>query len=271
MNIVKDGETRWSFPDLTSALEWTRERNDQGIRCILSPHGECSTTIGASQNALDDLVSCAKRIYEEKVNASLAVKLTTIGAMFDKQLCRDYLVVLFEDATENYVDLEIDMESMAFVEFTIDVVNSCLADYPLTLSLQAYLDRTRDDIYNAVRRGGLVRLVKGAYSGDISDSNDIQERFRELAEILLIRREEFKIATHDPDIIEWMKKTTSNQKEKVEFSFLKGLADATKLDLVQKGWKVSEYIPFGPGGESYEERRKSYLKTLNGMGRSPAP
>jgi proline dehydrogenase len=268
---VKDGETRWSLPDLTSALERARERNHQGIRCILSPHGEYSTTVGASQNAIDELVSCAKRIYEERVNASLAVKLTTIGAMFDKQLCRDYLVVLFEDATENYVDLEIDMESMAFVEFTTDVVNSCLANFPLTLSLQAYLDRTRDDIYNTVRRGGLVRLVKGAYSGDISDFGDIQERFIELVEILLLSREEFKIATHDPDIIEWMKKATSNQKKKVEFSFLKGLADATKLDLVQNGWKVSEYVPYGPGGESYEGRRKSYLKTLSEMGRSPVP
>jgi proline dehydrogenase len=268
---VKDGETRWSFPDLASALDWTRKRNDQGIKCILSPHGEYSTNVRASQDALDDLVLCAKRIYEERVNASLAVKLTTIGAMFDKQLCRDYLVVLFEDATENDVDLEIDMESLPFVEFTVDVVKSCLADFPLTLSVQAYLDRTREDIYNAVQGGAAIRLVKGAYSGNISDFGDIQERFMELGEILLFSQKKFKIATHDPDIIEWMTNATSNQMEKVEFSFLKGLADTTKLDLVEKGWMVSEYVPYGPGGEPYEQRRESYLKTLTELGRYPVP
>lgn len=268
---MKEGETRWSLPDLESALLWAKNRNEQGITCILSPHGEYSTTVEASQKALDELLCCVRRIYEGGIKSSVAVKLTTLGAMFDERLCRDLLVVLFEDSVENMVDVEMDMESKHFVDFTLEVVDSCLADFPLTMTLQAYLDRTRSDIQKALEQGTEIRLVKGAYSGDISEFREVQERYMQLAEVLLLSLQRFRVATHDPDIISWIMDATQDFKLKVEFSFLKGLAEKTKLELVEQGWPVSEYVPYGPGGEAYEDRRNSYLRMLDKLGRSPAP
>jgi proline dehydrogenase len=57
----------------------------------------------------------------------------------------------------------------------------------------------------------------------------------------------------------------------MEFSFLKGLSDDTKGRLISDGWRVSEYVPFGANKEGYESRRKAYLRTLDELGRVPAP
>ena len=54
-------------------------------------------------------------------------------------------------------------------------------------------------------------------------------------------------ATHDPEIIEWLKDKMRSRKNTIEFGFLKGLADRTKSELSEEGWKVAEYVPYGPG------------------------
>ncbi|MEE9150745.1 MAG: hypothetical protein V3U20_02805 [Thermoplasmata archaeon] len=57
----------------------------------------------------------------------------------------------------------------------------------------------------------------------------------------------------------------------MEFGFLKGLADKTKIELTCEDWLVSEYIPFGKDSTAYEKRRNRYLKELVKLGRTPAP
>jgi proline dehydrogenase len=57
----------------------------------------------------------------------------------------------------------------------------------------------------------------------------------------------------------------------MEFGFLRGLADGTKLELARDGWIVAEYVPFGRDFEPYVLRRLNYLKRLGASGRAPAP
>lgn len=205
------------------------------------------------------------------MTSRVAVKTTTLGALFDRQLCMDYLVVMFESAFENKVEVEIDMESVPFVDFTVEAVGNCLADFPLTVTLQAYLDRSRNDLDTFLERDGSIRLVKGAYSGDINDFVEIQDRFLDLAEVLLFGRYPFKVGTHDPRLISWLREATDDKREKVEFQFLKGLGDETKLELAKEGWSVFEYVPYGPNGNAYESRRESYVEMLSNLGNSPVP
>ncbi|HRR67461.1 MAG TPA: hypothetical protein P5063_07450, partial [Methanomassiliicoccales archaeon] len=78
------------------------------------------------------------------------------------------------------------------------------------------------------------------------------------------------VATHDPELLEWVQRRF-HDRDMMELSFLKGLADDTKCRLVSSGWKVSEYVPFGSNREGYESRRKAYLRALDEIGRVPAP
>jgi proline dehydrogenase len=61
------------------------------------------------------------------------------------------------------------------------------------------------------------------------------------------------------------------KRDLIEFGFLKGLADRTKIAMAQDGWRVSEYVPFGEGLAAYEARRKKYLNELQKLGRISVP
>jgi proline dehydrogenase len=164
--------------------------------------------------------------------------------------------------------VEIDMEGTQMVDFTL---NSALLmkqkGYPVILALQSYQNRTGSDIKICRENEITVRLIKGAYKGDMKDFRSIQDRFKELYEEL--KDGPVLVGTHDPDILNWIKKRAD--RVKLEFGFLKGLADKTKLQLSREGWLVSEYLPFGIDAEMYESRRKRYLKELETLKRTPAP
>jgi proline dehydrogenase len=122
-----------------------------------------------------------------------------------------------------------------------------------------------------VAEGIRVRLVKGAYLGDTRDFAEIGRRTEEDARILKELRAPFSLGTHDPDLIGGIRREFEGERDLVEFGFLKGLSDETKVALAGGGWSVSEYVPFDPGGEGYLLRRERYLRELTSAGRAPAP
>jgi len=142
---------------------------------------------------------------------------------------------------------------------------------PVTLALQVYLDRTPEDLDRMLHSGIRVRLVKGAYVGDTENFGEIQRRLKRLASRLSATGLPFCIGTHDPEIVDWARKELTGRKSSLEFGFLKGMSEETKMRLVSDGWEVAEYVPFGRRGDAYVSRRLHYLKTLERMGRSPAP
>jgi hypothetical protein len=77
--------------------------------------------------------------------------------------------------------------------------------------------------------------------------------------------------TYDPEIIDWTKTGSAGEKGPLEFGFLKGLSDETKLILARERWCVSEYVPFGKEGNVYISRRLHYLDELESLSRKPAP
>jgi proline dehydrogenase len=69
---------------------------------------------------------------------------------------------------------------------------------------------------------------------------------------------DFAIATHDSKLIEYTVRLWKNSKigiKNFEFEFLKGIRDELKRDLVEKGFRVAEYIPYGDEWLPYSVRR----------------
>jgi proline dehydrogenase len=92
---------------------------------------------------------------------------------------------------------------------------------------------------------------------------------RDLAGRLAETGAEYCVGTHDPELIAMLEERGSRRC--LEFGFLMGLADETKLRLAASGWRVLEYVPFGPKSAAYIARRMRYLKELERLGRTPAP
>lgn len=263
---------RWTLPDNEGAVEWCRTRNEQGIRCIIDILAGYGRNPDQVRQAADTYLETARKIRTFGLDASLSVKLTTLGAVLDRSFCQRTALLIQREAADLSVGFEIDMESRGLVGFTLDTARICAAEGdPVTLALQAYLDRTPSDLAEAVVHGIRPRLVKGAYTGDTDSFEEIQQRFRELIDLLLSSGNPFSIGTHDPELIEWTQNRCAGEKERVEFSFLLGLADQTKMKMARSGWKVAEYVPVGVHSTPYGARRMKYLRELDRLNRRPAP
>ena len=269
---VNDEENRWTLPDWSSALLWTRARNSGGIKVVLDILGEFTTNKSEMEDAKKAYLHLIDTVSNEGINASITVKASALGSTFDKITCASHISEIAEKSNARKVGFELDMEGRSLVDFTLEVAVACRnAGYPVTLALQAYLDRTPRDLDKAMASGIRVRLVKGAYVGDLTDFIKIQDRFKSLTATLIDSGASFCIGTHDPELIDWTAGKLAESKERIEFGMLKGLSDSTKLDLVGKRWIVSEYVPFGKNKVAYESRRKAYLRTLKNVNRQPAP
>ena len=144
---MNESETRWTLHDLESAINWCSTRNTQGIRCIIDVLGEYAREESQSAASVRAYLTAAKTIDEHGLSASLTVKLSALGALFDKELCCKNVQIIAREAARRHVGFELDMEGQNLVTFTMDVARSCVEEgQEVTLALQAYLDRTPDDL-----------------------------------------------------------------------------------------------------------------------------
>ncbi|MCJ7639659.1 MAG: proline dehydrogenase family protein [Euryarchaeota archaeon] len=269
---MNEFESRWALPDLRSAIKWCAGRNGQNIRCVIDILGEYAREDRQSADSVEAYLAAAKAIADYGLDASLTVKLSALGALFDQTGCRKNVRRIVQEAARLNVGFEIDMEGPGLVTFAIDVAAACAEKgHRVSLALQAYLDRTRDDLERASESGITARIVKGAYVGSTTDFAEIQQRFKELVSVLHARPTFFTVGTHDPELLEWTKAQMGANRTLIEFGFLRGLADRTKIAMAKEGWLVSEYVPFGENHAAYEARRQKYLDELQNLGRISVP
>ncbi|WP_214021660.1 proline dehydrogenase family protein [Methanoculleus sp.] len=261
---------RWTLPDLDAAVRRCRAQNAQGIRCILAALGEYARSERQVRENLERSFAAVAVIDEQGLDASITVKMTALGELIDRDAARDSLLRLCSGAHARGIGVEVDMEGRGLVKTTVDAAVACAArqGLPVTLALQTSLDRTAGDLERIVRHGIRPRLVKGAYGADTDDPGEARERFRTLAAGLLDRGVPFSAGTHDPDLVAWLVRDAGGA---VEFGFLMGLADETKLRLAGEGRTVAEYVPFGDQARIYVARREAYLAGLAAAGKTPVP
>ncbi len=264
-------ENRWALPDWHSTLLWCKARNARAIRTIVDILGE-DVERREAERAASSYRELLSSITDEKLWSAISVKVTQLGYPHDEDGCMERILSIARDAAARRIGFELDMEGRGTLDFTLRAVEECASeDYPVTVALQAYLDRTEADLERVAEHGAVIRVVKGAYSGDVNDFREIQRRFMVMVRRLIESGSEFSIGTHDPELIAWATEAASEASDRAEFGMLKGLSDQTKLEFARRGWKVSEYVPFGKDKASYEDRRRSYLRHLDEVGRKPAP
>jgi proline dehydrogenase len=107
-----------------------------------------------------------------------------------------------------------------------------------------------------------VRLCKGAYleSAEVAfaDKAEVDRNYVALAESLLTSGEYSAIATHDERIIEKVKNFATRNgiaRERFEFQMLYGIRRDLQRRLVEEGYRLRLYIPFGEAWYPYFMRR----------------
>jgi proline dehydrogenase len=260
------------MPNYQQAIAWCKARHKQNIKCTIAFLGGIPEDDAQAQLAYDINMNAIRLIGEQGLNTFLTVKLSVLGALLDRVRCSKRTLTIARSAADRNLVLEIATEGNDLVPYALETAVVCASENKnVILDLQVYLNRTSEDQEAAAKSGVKVRLVKGAYVDDVKKYEDIQSRFRSLVETAAENSGEVLLGTHDPELIEWVKAKFHGRKRAVEFGFLKGLSNKTKVELANDGWQVLEYVPFGEKTGGYVNRRLKSFRDLEAIGKASAP
>lgn len=251
-----------------SALSTAKDCNRIGISAILNFLGEDATNTTVIEKTVQEYLLLLSQLESNKIIGCISVKPTQVGLRigYDKCLYNFKQIARRTKSLDRF--MWIDIESIQFVEDTISIYLELLREYKRStgVAIQSYLKRSSSDLLHLVEQGASVRLVKGAYREDESiafqSMGKINSNFSKLMKILFEYGNSndgiFAIATHDPKLIDeaiLLSKTSGIDNRKFEFQFLMGINSELKENLVKRGFRVSEYIPYGSHWFPYSMRR----------------
>lgn len=249
---------------IAQAIAAVRRLNAEGFSATLDFLGEDVTSRAEAERTRAVYGEIIRALAESDVRTNLSVKLSALGLHFDAALAQRLLESILAQA-EVLADpfVRIDMERAASVPATLDLFRALFARYRNTGPvLQAYLRRTPEDVEAMIALGARVRLCKGAYdeSAEVAHTRReiIRREYLRLAETLLSRGHYPGIATHDPGLIEAIAGFTQEhgiQKDAFEFQMLYGVRPSLQRRLVEEGFRLRIYVPFGTHWAGYLRRR----------------
>ena len=269
---MTEDRARWCCDDLDEAIALATKRNKQGIRCMIDPLGELAKDDMAADEALAAAIHTIEAISSHGLHASVALKPTALGAAYDLDGCIKKVIEVTRLAWDEGIGVELDMEARKYVDETLRMATDLtkMGSGQICIALQAYLYRTPMDARRMNMAGVKVRLVKGAYAGDMDDIDGITAAMMDNIDLLATMGMPFSIGTHDPRVIERIWKNRG-LKGVLEVCMLKGLGDETKVKLAGKGWSVAEYVPYGKESYAYVARRENYIRNLSKLGTRTLP
>ncbi len=235
--------------------------NESGAAVSLDHLGEHVVDRDAAIAARDDYLACLDRIDEDGLDANIAVKLSQLGLEFDDGLARDSLDALAGRAAAAGTTVTIDMEESRNVERTVSAFEAVQAAHGnLGIAVQSYLYRTPADLDRIVPYGGHVRLCKGAYAEPASvahqDKAGVDAAFDALTRRLMATPGIMPaIATHDERRIDLTKRLATERKGPWEFQMLYGIRTQLQRSLIDEGYALRIYVPYGTAWYPYLTRR----------------
>lgn len=247
------GETR------EEALDYVEEElNPRGVAGLVDLLGEHHEKHAPVTKARDEYGALLKEIDDRDLDAELSVKLTQLGLDLDEELCWAYVDHLAEQSTEIDRRLWIDMEDKRYTDRTVDIYEDLLKkDYDVGICLQAYLERTEDDI-ETLPADAAVRLVKGAYDKDreFDSWEQVDRNYEKLMERLFDSDMYVAVGTHDTELLETAHTLVDETgKDGVEIQFLQGVMDKQEMEELAADNHVAVYVPFGEEAFDYFWRR----------------
>ena len=192
-----------------------------------------------------------------------------------------HLVRILEQVKKHGNFLRIDMEDTPYTDITLSLYYSMLQRgfnvRQVGMVVQSYLYRTEADVRKLLEYNTHLRLVKGAYK-EPSDKAfpkkaDVDANFDLLSKLIIdaaCKIEANKIstdgrvppipaiATHDEKRIAFAKQYAEKvglPKEALEFQMLYGIRRDLQEQLVNQGYPVRVYVPFGTHWYPYFMRR----------------
>jgi proline dehydrogenase len=255
--------------ELKDAVEVTQNLNKQGIKASMDLLGEFQTRIEKIEYYKQEYLKLIEESVAHKLDNSFSVKPTMFGLLLDEKLCFNNIREIVAKAASLDRFIRIDMEDTQCTDKELELYKQLLEEFPghVGIVLQAYLKRTLNDLKDlaAFDKGrGLinVRICKGIYNEPAEmaykDKRDINEHYLEDLDLMLRNNIYPAIATHDKILVKGAYRLIEQYKtdpKKFEFQMLYGVTPELRNSIVEKGYTMRVYVPYGKDWFNYSTRR----------------
>ncbi|MFH0751961.1 MAG: proline dehydrogenase family protein [Chloroflexota bacterium] len=249
-----------SLPEVLPALERLRDGGYLTTVDVLGESVDSADTCGLAAGRYEEtLEALAARGLERNVS----LKLTQMGLDIDRDLCRDTVARVFRKAAEVGAFVRIDMEDHTRADKTLELWRELRPLNPESgVVIQAALHRSARDVEMLIAEGVRVRLCKGAYNEPTSvalrEREAINRAYEAQARRLMADGSYPALATHDGRLIgrliHWAE-AEGIARDRYEFQMLHGVRRDLQAQLLERGFRVRVYVPYGTQWYPYFMRR----------------
>ena len=226
--------------------------------------GESVTNLEEAEAATRQYVTVLDAVVRSGIERNVSLKLTQLGLDVDKASAVDNLRKILERAEPAGFFIRIDMENSPYTDVTLEIFETLWSHgyRQIGVVLQSALYRSEADLERMIALGARVRLVKGAYKEPkaiaYQHKADVDAAYARMMTSLLARGHLPAIATHDPIMIDATRRWAREHgvaADAFEFQMLYGIRRDLQTMLVNEGYRVRVYVPFGRQWFPYFMRR----------------
>ncbi len=255
--------------ELKDAVKVTAKLNSQKIKASMDLLGEFQTRAEKIAYYKNEYLKLIEESVFKNLDNSFSVKPTMFGLLLDETMCFNNLHEIVAKAASLDRFVRIDMEDTQCTDRELKLYKQLLNEFPghVGIVLQAYLKRTLNDLKELVEfdqgRGLInVRLCKGIYNepAELAYKNKYEINQNYLVDLDFMFRNNIypAIATHDKKLItgayELIKKHAMKP-DRFEFQMLYGVTPGLRHSVVEKGYAMRVYVPYGNDWYNYSTRR----------------
>ena len=249
---------------LADGIQVLQKLGSERITGTLDFLGENVHSLTEAARSRDCYLAALDSIEEARLPATVSIKLTQFGLDFSEDACCENVMAVVKRAQGMKSRVEVDMESSEYTDRTLKLVHHVQQRFKghVRAVIQAYLYRSEGDIQALSEREIPVRLCKGAYREAADQAfprkSDVDANYVKLMKQLLDHGAYPAVASHDDKIVREAFRYIKEQKiapERFEFQMLYGIRRDLQRQVVEKGYRLRLYVPYGDAWYPYFMRR----------------
>jgi proline dehydrogenase len=249
---------------LDEALRVASQLAAEGIQSSLDFLGENVRSIDEAARSRDCYLKALDGIATRHLASTVSIKLSQFGLDISEQICLNNVAALVDRAKSLGTRVEIDMESAAYTDRTLDVIVQMHHRFGghVRAVIQAYLRRSERDIIRLSKEGIPIRLCKGAYREPVEaayqQKSEVDRNYVTLMRTLLDSGTDPAIASHDEAIVDECLSYVRDKgiaPDRFEFQMLYGIRRDLQRRLTREGFRLRSYVPYGDSWYPYFMRR----------------
>jgi proline dehydrogenase len=248
---------------LDQAVAAVRALNEGGASATLDVLGESVHDRASADRAAAAYVATIERIAAEGLDANVSLKLTQMGLDLGDDECVAVMRPIVEAGARHGIFVRVDMEGSPYTQGTLDIVDRLRAEgHDVGPVIQSYLHRSTGDVERLAAERVRTRICKGAYAEppEIAhqDRDAIGDAFVAQVGQLLDADAYPGVATHDEEMINRVIAYAEERRigrDRYEFQMLYGIRRELQRRLLDDGYRLRVYVPYGTEWWPYFMRR----------------